>query len=236
VEQRPRIFCSKIFVLSSPQFSKNHLAGDDYICDMVELNLDLADLRRQVKNVYRDIGPEGLERATYRALNHSTRKAKVQASRYARKKMRLKSAEIKKQIKVGLARKGKLHSSLGASSSPMRVKDFPHGQRRKGVSVGISPGKRKTIKRAFVARMRNGHQGVFARGRYRQGQGFDFDRKGKPDNRNRITQLMTTSVPQKLDDRELQPILLRTLQENFPKRLSHLLGRESDFGPSPVKF
>lgn len=203
---------------------------------MVNLELDLEKLKSDMAKIYRDLDKSKIEQATYRALNHTTAKAKTSASRYSRDRMRLKIRDIKKEIKVTKARPGRLYSSLGAGQGPLRVKLFPHGQRRKGVAVGVSPGRRKLINRSFVAKMPNGSVGVFARGRYGP-NGFRFDKKGDgTKGKGKITQLLTTTVPQKLDDPALLTILRKKMYVDFPTRMSYLLGRQSKYGQSPVRF
>lgn len=201
---------------------------------MVEVDIDISYLQRDLRRMYIDLNKDSIDRATYRALNHTILKMRTTATRYTRENLRLRSRDIRKQLIVKRASKTNLKASLGARSAPLRVKDFNHRQFRRGVKVGISPGKRKMINRAFIAKMPNGHRGVFARGRYVRGQGFKFETKSTPNKTGKITQLLTTTVPQKLDDRKLQSRLLRQAYNDIPKRMSHLLGRESDFGRSPI--
>lgn len=216
---------------------------------MLSLDVDLQKVRDDFARIYRDLRPEQIERATYRALNHTMRSSRVAAARYTRDRLRIKVSAAKRQIKPVHARQGKLWAGLRAKSEPMRVAHFKHSTRKgrkgargshgarpgSGVSVAISRGKRKVIKRAFTARVRKsrggGHYGVFARGRYVRGRGFVFAH-GKGSGRFPMTQLRTTSVPQKIDDKDLQAILQRKNYTDFPKRLNYLMARDSRFGAS----
>lgn len=62
-----------------------------------------------------------------------------------------------------------------------------------GVSVEVTKGKRSVIAGSFFGRMKSGHEGIFARGRYKSG-GFDFRTKRirkYPENDLSISELTT---------------------------------------------
>lgn len=203
---------------------------------MISLEVDLWRFKRDLAKLYLERSGPILEQATYRALNHTTAKLVKPVQQYTRSQLRLSAAAIKAEIKVVKAGPGKLEASIGADTSPMRARDFSPTQLKLGTKVSITPGRggRKMIKRAFIQRVptKDGKStvGVFARGKYKQGQGFQFGPHGAGTGKGKMTQIMTTSVAQKLDDPGLLVILRRQIEKDFPRRLSHLLGRTNALG------
>jgi hypothetical protein len=210
----------------------------NYLYGMIEIELDLKTLKRDLAKAYVDLSGPSLEQATFRALNHTTAKLVKPSQQYTRSKLRLSAAVVKAQLKVTKAGPGNLQSSLGSKSAPLRARNFRPTQLKAGTKVSISPGKggRKMIKRAFLQRVPTGGGGstlgVFARGQYKRGQGFQFGPHGVGTGKGKMTQIMTTTVAQKLDDPGLLAILRQQIDNDFTNRLGYLLGRASTLGPT----
>lgn len=220
---------------------------------MVNLEINWKDAQRDLARQYEKIGPRNIETATYRALNHTTKRARTRASTYIRSKqeggLNASKRAVDSRLKMSFARRGRLQSHIRTSSKPLRVANFPHTVRKgrkakafgarpgSGMAVKVHKGRGKLIARAFVQKIRRktkgggqtNHVGIFARGRYTS-SGFQFSH-GPGTGRGRLTQLRTTTIAQKLDDKENLAILRDEMGDHFPTRLEHHLKRYAGLTP-----
>ena len=210
----------RIFTLIVPDFR--------YICAM---KVDVTQATEAYREAYRDLTGDKFHRAAARALNHTARKARTNVSKSIREEYRIKAKDIKAAIRLGNASSSQLSTYVRATGKSLPVAAFRHRQTRQGVSVSIM-GKRKVIKKAFVATMESGHTGVFARGRYKRG-GFDFRYKriaDKDRNDLPIQELHTTSIPSAMSKQSVLERVADKISIDYPTRLNHLLGRSSRLG------
>ena len=196
------------------------------------VRVDVTDATNKLRGLYRDLDGRQFDTQVARALNYTAARAKTSVSQGVRAEYRIKAKDIKRAIVLRRAYVTKLEASIVAAGTSLPLRAFPHRQTRKGVSVAIMRGKRKVVQKAFVATMRSGHTGVFARGTY-GGDGFKFRYKrisppGKAD--TPITELRTTSVPKAMSRDAILEKVSDKIVATFPKRLSHLLGRASRYG------
>lgn len=141
-----------------------------------DLKADIKDLLRL--NAALKYVPQGLETAVARALNKTILGARTDAKALIRRDYNIKAGTIAGQLKIRRANNKQLSASLYGSASygipmlemsvlPRRVPSTVRNQGRFTPAVGISAivkkGKRTTFPGAFVARMQNGHVGVFRR-------------------------------------------------------------------------
>jgi hypothetical protein len=210
-----------------------------YLWAVVNVEIDMSRLRRDLARIYRDLTPAQIEQASYRALNHTVAKLVKPAQQYTSTKLKMSAAAIKKQLKVDKARPGRMRATLSAATPSMRMRDFSPKQFKKGTKVTITPRQRKLVKHAFIQTVATGTgstMGVFSRGKYVTGRGFVKGAHGKGTGKGKITQLKTSSVAQKLDDTALLTTLRRKMYNDYPVRLGYLMGRASSLGPSPARF
>jgi hypothetical protein len=194
------------------------------------VRIEVTDAVRELRRRYADIEGD-ISKQIAGALNHTARKAKTAVSRNVRAEYNIKAKDIKAALKLGYARVNHLETYIEATGRALPLRAFPHRQTRQGVSVSIMK-KRYVIKKAFVATMRSGHKGVFARGGYGKRK-FNFRyQRTEPSNRNdlQINELYTTSIPSAIDKPTILNALAKQINSDFPTRLSHLLGRTSKFG------
>lgn len=204
-----------------------YLAKSNIFTNMIEIQVK--DSIRKVQASYKDLtGPE-LRRSIAFALNHTIRKAKTAASVAIRKQYNIRAKDIKPTIKLKFAISGNLRSALISVGGPTPIYGFKPRQTKTGISVKIGK-KRKKIPSAFIATMRSGHTGVFAKGDYTKGK-FKFRkkrvRKKGPD--LPITELKTVAIPQALGNRIVLEHLRSRIEEDFPKRLEHEFSRARQY-------
>ena len=107
-----------------------------------------------------------LARALAKSGGDAVRAMKAESSRQVRAKKKFKVALVNKSLPVTYPTSkeiSRLAWRMDVSGALVPVAAFPHRQTRRGVSVAINVGARKTIKSAFIATMRSGHEGVFMR-------------------------------------------------------------------------
>jgi hypothetical protein len=191
--------------------------------------IDVSDAVRTFRGLHTDLTGAQFDKNVAGALNHTARKVRTRTSIEVRRLYRIKAKDVKKSISLGPAMVTNLTATIRISGKRLPIRAFPHRQTRKGVSVSILKGPRRVIHKAFVSSMGNGHQGVFARGEYKA-KGFGFRYKRTAPSRGNdlgISELLTTSVPQAAARKIILQKQRRGVEADFPKRLSHLLGRAS---------
>lgn len=135
--------------------------------------------RRTIRELAMRLGPRQTGKAIASALNRVSTTGKAKASSQIRSRYRIKKGDLDKRMGTTKASWKHQKASIYSHGVPIPVHLFKPRQTKKGVRVTIL-GKSNTIPHAFMATMRNGHRGVFARGHYTP-SGFEFrtERKGK---------------------------------------------------------
>ncbi len=139
----------------------------------IEVDLD------RVKVFLTDIRFKALTNATRSAMNRSANVLRTRTNLEIRKHLKLKAGVInKKHLLVKKARGSRLESmesSLSISGKRLSLIDFVVGnksprpqkgiavKRRKLLRVEVKPGRRSTLKKAFIAKGRGGKNQVFRR-------------------------------------------------------------------------
>jgi len=107
-------------------------------------------------------------RAVSRALNRSIKSGRTRWVRDISQDIKIKQAVVRERVLIREATPATLRAELNASLRRIPLIDFgasgpePSGGRGRGVSYKIGSS-RKRLPHAFIARMRSGHRGVFAR-------------------------------------------------------------------------
>lgn len=99
------------------------------------------------------------------------------------------------------------------------LSDRMNNRHGKGITVNIK-GQVKVIPSAFLAVMKSGHIGIFARGQY-GADGFKFrhGRNRKGGNDLNINELTTVSVPVTILQRKLKQVIERKMEQKYEERL-----------------
>ena len=191
------------------------------------IHVDIRPAIKAIRKLSYDLDRNNFRLAVSRALNHTIKKAKTSASREIKDQYNIRRvSDVKKSLRVNLSSREILEAQLIATGSPMPLIAFRPRQIKKGVSVQVFRGQRKRIKKAFIATMRSGHTGVFARGRYSSdGFVFRYQRARPHGNDLPITELKTTSIPGALSNDVVLKNLTSKLNADFPNRLQHEVSR-----------
>lgn len=191
------------------------------------IKLDVAPAIKTFRKLNRDLTGNEFNTSIARALNHTIRKTRTASSKEIRKFYNIRSKDVKRTMRIDRATLHDLESSLISIGRPLPIIAFKPRQTKKGVTVRIGS-KRKRINKAFIATMKSGHTGVFARGHYKRGMSFLFRYKRVvPSGRNDlpITELKTVAVPTALANDVVVRNLGVQMGKDFPTRLEHELKR-----------
>ena len=142
---------------------------------MFKIRFDTHLAQRTIADLAKQLGEQQTNRAVASALNRVASQGKTVASRTIRQRYRIKKSQLDKRMGQSRAGAKHLQARIWTSGSPLPVSLFKYRQTKKGVKVSIL-GKQNVIPGAFVAKMKSGHTGVFARGRY-SAKGFEFRKK-----------------------------------------------------------
>jgi len=142
---------------------------------MFNVRFDTILAKKLFADLAKQLGPKETSRAIASAINRVSAMGKTAASRQIRGRYRIKKSLLDSRMGTTKAGARHLKGTIWSSGRPLPVRLFKYRQTKKGVKVSIL-GKQNVIPGAFVATMRNGHRGVFARGRYRS-DGFEFRKK-----------------------------------------------------------
>lgn len=114
--------------------------------------------------------PDGVERAAASALNRAVEHAKTQAMRKVRQTYTIKLARIDARLQIQKATRSSLFASIRNVGRPIALSYFtirpnhPATKRtKKIVYAQVRRDGGSEIRKAFVARMKSGHDGVFRR-------------------------------------------------------------------------
>lgn len=165
----------------------------------------------------------GLERALTRALSKAggdaIRAISAASTRAVRFRKRVKAKRVRDAFRLRFPRGAKhlddLQWALVVSRQPIPLADYPRGQTKTGVTVGVNKGKRSLIKGAFLATMKSGHQGVFVR-----------ESHGKGSKRLPIRELFSSTVLDVFSDGGMVPAVMERGNQVFKSSFARLLPLE----------
>lgn len=164
------------------------------------------DLTREIKKVF-DEHKKIVDKAEVIALNRAGKSALAQTVIFIRKKYNIKASELKDQVKIVRATKGRKIFRLEVSHKALALVKFGAArQTKKGVNVTVVKGARQSIPSAFITDVGKGrHKGV-------------FKRTGK--SRLPIKELYGPSAMQLMSSKEAQAEIERVFSEKFEKELA----------------
>lgn len=112
----------------------------------------------------------GLDKTVTRAVSmagsDALRALRADTNRYVRARKQFPLKTLEKSIRMNFPKMRHIYDgvwTMRVRGEPMPLGAFKFRQGKKGVYVTINKGNRRLIRGAFVARMRSGHVGVFAR-------------------------------------------------------------------------
>ncbi|MDR1310257.1 MAG: phage tail protein [Burkholderiaceae bacterium] len=172
---------------------------------------NIADLRDRIQRFSESMRGKIISRA----LNRTAIAARTMAAQEIRRTYSISSRVIRHSISVNRANSGRLYATVRADGGPLPVYGFSPKQTKQGVMAKIK-GRRVLFPRAFIARMKSGHVGVFARGGYKgdfewSGKAFGRFRFGK--GRYSVNEFYTASVPQGFSNTEVKNKVLARIHE-----------------------
>lgn len=155
----------------------------------------------------------GARRAVSRALNKTAGNVRTAASKAIRQKRSISASAVRNALAIRRSGETHLVASLVVTGRPISLKDYKAKQTKRGVTVQVSPGKRKLVQhrgnRAFIIAKIGGH--VFAR-------------EGKT--RLPVKKLFGPSLPATFLNEEVRAAWTTAAQEALPKRLQEEINFE----------
>jgi hypothetical protein len=215
---------------------------------MLYINTEQAikTLRRELKPVVAEI-----PKAVSRAINDSMRQTHTQAKRAVTERYNVFSASVQRKnlYKIKFASPSTQTATMHVANKQIPIIAFKgvrqdaketrvskkgtsvfsrlknRGKKTGGVNVQILRGRKTHIRSAFIATMKSGHVGVFARGEY--GKPFEW-RKRRLQSKGGdtpIQELNTLNVPTAFLNDRVKPNVEKKAQDIFQRRLLHHLNR-----------
>lgn len=203
---------------------------------MVEVSVQ-SNIER-IKLQFRAFTSDLEEQATVRALNRAGDQSVTAASREIRKVYNVTAAATRQQIRVASrARRGRLSFAIRIFGRRIPLLAFVRGgrtptsdrrRRGAGVTVEVKRGQQKRISHAFIARMKSGHVGVFARAYsaktilgsepFRSGRGSRIRPYFDPD--LPIAELTTLPVPRMFMEKTVRSAVATVARESFERNFT----------------
>lgn len=189
----------------------------------------------------RALDPKNVILAARQTLNRAVSSGKSIASKEIRKEYNLKAGDLTPRLKVTTAKISNLTATIEISGKPMSLSYFGAKQvtgsriiSRKGadlvsaknrtrnrgpmpigVTEQVKPGRTVFIKKAFLAKMKSGHIGVF----YRKGKGRGIVEKN------------VVTIPSMAQNANVMPKVLAGIEEvlrvELPRQLAYYRSRQS---------
>lgn len=180
---------------------------------MLSINIDhgLKDIQRILNNM-----SNGIEKqAGVRALNRTMGMAKTAGKREMVRQYSFRSAKVESTLIVVKASPQRVEAAVRSRGFRTRLIDMTARQVKRGVTVRIS-NRRKLIRGAFIAKMKSGHVGVFARE-----PGMQMGKRGKPIKNRKIKELYTIAIPEAFGSQEVIDSMRQTFRDKFMARFKH---------------
>jgi hypothetical protein len=143
------------------------------------------------------------------ALNRTAQQAQTEGVRAIRANYQFKTQTIKGTLSIFRATNGRLQATIQSKGRRIGLIEFQARQTKAGVTVRVGKS-RKLLKGAFIATMRNGHQGVFMR---------------RGSRRLPINEKVTIAVPEAFVSRAVAARMTAKANEVLPRRFDHELTR-----------
>lgn len=180
---------------------------------MISLDVSLDEKQaRYVRDALRHI-PGAAEKAVARAINRAVEGARTDSIKAVCGEYYIKPSDVRKTIHIVRAKPGKLTARVISAGRPIPLIKFKvtpkkpaeAGVKRQTVVAGVKFGSAVAMPHSFIARMKNGHIGVYSR---KRGAG-----------RNPIKQRYSPSAPQMIGNDEVLGYIEKRAHERLDKEL-----------------
>ena len=184
------------------------------------ISVDISLSEGQLKNVRDSLLhiPGAADKAIARAINKAAEKARTEGIKAICGEYAIKPSDVRKTIHIVRARPGNLSAQIISTGGPIPLIKFhvtPRKPPAKGTKVkdrevviaGVKFGNAADMPHSFIARMPNGHLGVYSR---KSGAG-----------RNPIKQRYGPAVPQMLGNLSVLGYIETRANERLEKELRH---------------
>jgi hypothetical protein len=192
---------------------------------MIEISVQKAI--KDAKREFADLSAYNIKRGVSNAINRTLSVGVTRAKREISKQYTIGPHIVLNHLKIYKAnpRQPAIHGMIYSSGRPMPLMGFFPVRTKKGVMVKVKQ-ERKFIRQAFIKRMPSGYVGVFARGKYVNGE-FKFRnyRIKKSGSDLPLTELTTASVSGMLKNNTVLNHISDRINTYFPGRLTHELMR-----------
>lgn len=190
----------------------------------MSIHVDTRQARETIGRMAAGLSAQQIDRATARAINHTSAKARTPIKGEIRRRYNIQAKALAgKGTSLTKAFPRKLQGSVDASTRPIPLILF-NGTRQtdKGVTVTVLRGQRKLIRGAFITTTKAGKRGVFARGEHHEG-GFKFRHKRivKKGPDMPIEQLNSVSIHTGGISKPVQQTISTLVSTQYPKRFVH---------------
>lgn len=214
--------------------------------------------KQATKTLREELKPaaEKIPKAVSMAINDTMRRTQAAAKREVKARYNVYSAIIQseKVYKVRFSSPNHHHSDLKISTQQLPITAFKgvrqdaketavdkegnksvfsrlknRGKKTGGVNVQILKGQKTHIRSAFIAVMKSGHVGVFARGEYGKPFAFRKKRIKKSGNDNPIQELNTLNLSHTFLNAYIKPKIEKKAAETYDQRVRHHLRRVLKF-------
>ena len=192
------------------------------------IEIDIKELERAKKTLQ---GIEnGIERAATAAINHSLSKAKTKLKRKITETYYIKSSDIEKTLSIKKANFSTLAGTISSRSKRTSLPKMKLKKSGKDLLVGIKKengvqllsGKSELFGKPFIARMKNGHIGVFQR---KISKRIGAGEKKSEEQENPIQELYTSSIPQMAGEKGVQKYIEEEAEKMVNERFIHEVDR-----------
>lgn len=179
---------------------------------MIEVSAAQID---RAENMLKHI-PKSAPKALARAINRAANSARTEAGRKARETYHINHKDVISTIRIDRATSMSLAAKVTSRGNTVSLAKFrvtpkqPAPKRKIPISVRVKRGEGGPVKRAFVARVQNGHLGV-------------FERAGK--RRLPFQELYGPPVPVMLGSPTVRAWVEEKAAETLDRRLEHEIGR-----------
>jgi hypothetical protein len=183
---------------------------------MIAIDLSVhSDQAKLVRESLRHI-PGASEKALMRAINRAVAGGKTDAVKQICAEYAIKPSDVRKTVKVIMAKPGKLEAKILSTGSPLPLIKFrvnpKKPSRSRKVVAGVKFSTKASLPNAFIQKMSSGHVGVFER---MAGKG------GERVGRLPIKQLYAPSFPQMLGNDEVLKYIEMKAHYRLDKELHH---------------
>lgn len=176
------------------------------------------DMADRIERLATDVRQKVIARALRKAANGS----RAETARAIKDEYKISSRVVRKSIKIRTFFKAPPKAEITVKGGPLPIYAFKPRKTAAGIKVRIK-GRAVLFPHSFIATMRSGHIGVFARGGYKNVPNpvsrfghFKFSKERHP-----INEFFTFSLPQGFNNKLVMSRVIVRFQQRYPAILWH---------------